>query len=72
MYAFVSGKYDGSSKESLKSLTAVNFLRISEVDYYDFLRRWVNWLRESGIARASEAASESTWLAPSMATIDAG
>ncbi len=56
MYAFVSGKYDGSSKESPKPLTAVNFLRISEVDYYDFLRRWVNWLRETGIARASEAA----------------
>ena len=28
MYAFVSGKYDGSSKERPKPLTAVNFLRI--------------------------------------------
>jgi hypothetical protein len=42
MYAFVSGKYDESSKESPKPLTAVNFLRISEPHYYDFLRRWVN------------------------------
>ncbi len=56
MYAFVSGKYDESSKERTKPLIAVNFLRISEVDYYEFLRRWVNWLRESGVAHASEAA----------------
>jgi hypothetical protein len=56
MYAFVSGKYDERSKERPKPLIAVNFLRISEVDYYDFLRRWVAWLRETGIAGASEAA----------------
>jgi len=56
MYAFVSGKYDRSSKESPKPLTAVNFLRIGEADYYDFLRRWVAWLQETGIARDSEAA----------------
>jgi hypothetical protein len=37
-------------------LSAVNFLRISEDDYFDFLRRWVDWLQDSGIARASEAA----------------
>ena len=56
MYAFVSGKYDQESKEKPKPLTAVNFLRISEIDYRDFLRRWVYWLLDTGIARASEAA----------------
>jgi hypothetical protein len=56
MYAFVCGKYDQESKERSKRLTAVNFLRISETDYRDFLRRWVGWLQDTGIARASEAA----------------
>jgi hypothetical protein len=56
MYAFVSGRYDRSSTENPKPLTEVNFLRISEDDYYDFLRRWVAWLQKTGIARASEAA----------------
>ena len=56
MYAFVSGKYDQENKDLPKPLTAVNFLRISEIDYRDFLRRWVVWLRDTGIARASEAA----------------
>ena len=56
MYAFVSGKYDQSSEENPKTLIAVNFLRISEADYYDFLRRWVAWLQKTGIARAAEAA----------------
>ena len=56
MYAFVSGKYDQKSKELPKPLTAVNFLRISEIDYRDFLNQWVGWLQDSGIARASEAA----------------
>jgi hypothetical protein len=56
MYAFVSGKYDQKSEQRPKPLIAVNFLRISEGDYYDFLRRWVVWLQETGIARASEAA----------------
>jgi len=56
MYAFVSGKYDQESEEKPKPLTAVNFLRISETDYRDFLRRWVCWLRDTGIAAASEAA----------------
>ncbi len=56
MYAFVSGKYDQESKKSPKPLTAVNFLRISEIDYRKFLNLWVVWLQDSGIARASEAA----------------
>ena len=56
MYVFVSGKYDQENKKSPKLLTAVNFLRISEIDYRNFLSQWVVWLQDSGIARASEAA----------------
>jgi hypothetical protein len=56
MYAFVSGTYDRNTGEHPRPLTAVNFLRIAEDDYFDFVRRWVAWLRDSGIARASEAA----------------
>lgn len=56
MYAFVSGSYDRDSKEDPKPLTAVNFLRISENGYFDFLRRWVSWLRETGISDDPEAA----------------
>jgi hypothetical protein len=52
MYAFVSGKYDEACNEKKKPLIKVNFLRISETDYYDFLRRWVDWLKMSGIAKA--------------------
>ena len=56
MYAFVSGTYDLMSKKRPKPLTAIHFLRISETDYRDFLRRWVAWLQDSGIAKESEAA----------------
>lgn len=56
MYAFVSGKYDHYAAESPKPLIGVNFLRISEIDYREFLRRWVVWLQDTGIAKASEAA----------------
>jgi hypothetical protein len=56
MYAFVSGTYDRKIDKRPMPLSAVNFLRISEDDYFDFLRRWVDWLQDSGIARASEAA----------------
>ena len=56
MYAFASGKYDEDSVQKPKPLIAVNFLRISETDYFDFLRRWVDWLQVTGIARASDAA----------------
>ena len=56
MYVFVSGKFDQESKEEPKPLTALNYLRISETDYYDFLHRWVDWLKVIGIPRTSEAA----------------
>jgi hypothetical protein len=46
MYAFVSGKFDEKRK-----LTAVNVLRISEVDYRIFLRKWVEWLLSSGLGQ---------------------
>lgn len=45
MYAFVSGKYEG------RALVKLNILRIAETDYRDFLRRWVAWLSEAGIAQ---------------------
>lgn len=44
MYAFVSGKHDKDSRERPKPLTVVNYLRISEDGYRDFLQRWVDWL----------------------------
>lgn len=56
MYAFASGKYDEESPDRPKPLIAVNFLRISETDYREFLRLWVQWLEQSGITRALEAA----------------
>lgn len=56
MYAFASGKYDEDSVQKPGPLIAVNFLRISEADYFDFLRRWIDWLQATGIARASDAA----------------
>ena len=56
MYAFASGKYDQESPQTPKPLIAVNFLRISETDYREFLRLWVRWLRNSGVAREAEAA----------------
>lgn len=55
MYAFVSGRYDKEKRE-FPRLVAVNFLRISETGYHNFLRLWVRWLFDTGIARASEAA----------------
>lgn len=56
MYAFASGKYDEQSVQRPKPLKAVHFLRISEIDYRDFLCRWVGWLQDTGIAREAEAA----------------
>lgn len=56
MYAFVSGRYDRTAQDDRRSLIGVNFLRISETDYRKFLRSWVQWLKDSGIARALEAA----------------
>jgi hypothetical protein len=56
VYAFVSGKYDEESKQTPKPLIAVNFLRISEPGYRHFLRLWVKWLQDSGVAREAEAA----------------
>ena len=53
MFAFASGKYDQGRPQSLIS---VNFLRISENDYREFLHLWVGWLQKSGVAKASEAA----------------
>ncbi len=48
MYAFFSGKPDNKSKITPKPLIGLNFLRISENDYFDFLRLWVDWLEKIG------------------------
>ena len=49
MYAFISRKYEGSGDQ--KKLIGANILRISEINYRDFLRKWVAWLERLGIAR---------------------
>jgi hypothetical protein len=49
MFAFISRKYDGSGDQ--KKLIGANILRMSEVNYRDFLRKWVAWLERLGIAR---------------------
>ncbi|MCC6948959.1 MAG: hypothetical protein IT539_14435 [Bradyrhizobiaceae bacterium] len=46
MYAFVSGKFADSDREEVKGL---NVLRISQANYHDFLRKWVAWLKSSGV-----------------------
>jgi hypothetical protein len=48
MFAFISGRYEGERKEILVGL---NVLRVSVIDYKEFLARWVNWLKRSGLAR---------------------
>jgi len=48
MYAFVSGKYNDAPPGELLQLSV---LRISEINYRKFLRRWVSWLKSSGLAR---------------------
>jgi hypothetical protein len=48
MYAFVSGKYEGKEKTELVHL---NILRISEADYRQFLHKWVDWLKSSGLGQ---------------------
>ncbi len=45
MYAFISGTYTKTRKE----LATLNVLRISEVNYRTFLRKWVEWLEGSGL-----------------------
>ena len=52
MYVFTSGGYDYKNDQHPKPLNAVNFLRINVEDYFDFLRKWVDWLQKTGIARA--------------------
>lgn len=52
MYAFVSGKYgkpkcqhaDAECRYGLGMLEGLNILRVSEMDYRDFLHDWVKWL----------------------------
>jgi hypothetical protein len=46
MFCFVSGKYGGPKHDILESLRC---LRIKEMDFRDFLHKWVNWLNTSGV-----------------------
>ena len=55
MFAFASGKYDDNSNAKPKPLVAVNFLRVSEANYFAFLRLWVNWLKNAGIQEVMAA-----------------
>lgn len=52
MFCFVSGKYGGPKRDVLESLRC---LRIKEADFRDFLRRWGNWLKRSGVANLMAA-----------------
>lgn len=47
MYAFVSRKYNRNGDSPV--LVGLNILRISQADFVNFLRKWVNWLQQSGI-----------------------
>lgn len=63
MFAFVSGKYgrpkcenaDAACRFGLGKLEGLNFLRISEDDYRNFLGDWVAWLEASKIAKQAAA-----------------
>lgn len=47
-YAFVSGVYDEK-----RGLIEVNVLRISEIHYRNFLRKWVGWLESPEVRKVS-------------------
>lgn len=60
MLAFASGRFalgscphaEGEECRGIRgNLTSLRILRISEDDYRDFLREWVAWLGETGIAQ---------------------
>lgn len=52
MFCFVSGKYGGPERDVLESLRC---LRVKESDFRDFLRRWADWLKSSGVAELMAA-----------------
>lgn len=61
MFGFVSGKFKGGPCPHQQEQTCraervpvgLNILRISEEDYRDFLRRWVDWMQGAGLAQAA-------------------
>lgn len=61
MFGFVNGRFlDGRCPHEKKKTcraervpNGLNILRINEVDYHDFLHRWVNWMQDSGLAQAA-------------------
>jgi len=54
MYLFASGRY--RREEDQQKLVGLNLLRITEVDYRNFLRSWVKWLQVSDVEAILEAA----------------
>lgn len=58
MFGFVNGRFGKGlcPHDNEKSCRAervpngLNILRIGEREYYEFLRKWVDWMREAGIA----------------------
>lgn len=63
MYAFVSGKYgkpkckhaEDECRFGLGALEGLSILSISEDDYRRFLVKWVQWLKDSKLARLTAA-----------------
>jgi hypothetical protein len=61
MFGFVNGRFRDGWCRYEKNQTCraervpsgLNILRINEVDYHDFLHRWVNWVQDSGLAQTS-------------------
>lgn len=59
MFGFVSGKFTGGPCPHQHNQTCraervpvgLKILRISEEDYRDFLRRWVEWMQGAGLAK---------------------
>lgn len=47
MYVFVSGRYNRDLNPP--ELTGLNVLRISHINFVQFLHDWVEWLQQSGI-----------------------
>jgi hypothetical protein len=61
MFGFVNGRFlDGRCPHEKNQTcraervpSGLNILRINEVDYRDFLHRWVSWMQAAGLAQAA-------------------
>lgn len=52
-FVFVSAKYP--NRDTRQPPERLKILRVSEVDFRSFLRRWVEWLHSSGLSQALAA-----------------